>query len=120
MNINDERDAEIELLRQQLTACGVIAMCNTKESAEKQRQMKPEYRCFSVEQVEKGVDREMFHRERADAAEANLAKAVSALQDLVEDVRARAVPHNGGFQVNVSDSVWHRANDALREIGGDV
>lgn len=64
---------ELETERMRVVACGVIALSNTRESAERQRKMHQKYRCASVIDVERAVDREMdLHEEverlRADAA----------------------------------------------------
>lgn len=55
--------AELETERMRLAACGVIALSNTRESAAKQRQMKPGFWSASAEYVARAVDREMDHRE---------------------------------------------------------
>lgn len=51
--------AEVELLRMQLTACGVVALANTPESASKARDMDPKYMSASCQDVIRAVDREM-------------------------------------------------------------
>lgn len=51
--------AELERLRMQLAACGVVAMANTPESAVKARDMHPEYRSASCDDVARVVDSEM-------------------------------------------------------------
>lgn len=54
---------EVDTLRMQLAACGVVAMCNTPESAAKHRlSADSQYRCASYNDVEKLVDREMALR----------------------------------------------------------
>lgn len=55
----DALEAENERLRMQLAACGVVAMANTPESAGKTRDMLPEYRSASCDDVARAVDREM-------------------------------------------------------------
>lgn len=56
--------AELETERMRLAACGVVAMANTRESAEKQRQMLPEYMSASCQDVMRAVDAEMDYREQ--------------------------------------------------------
>jgi ribosomal protein L37AE/L43A len=59
--------AEAETLRMALAACGVAAMCNTRESAAKHRLADDSpYRCASYNDVEKLVEREMALREQYD------------------------------------------------------
>lgn len=55
------KDLERERLR--LTACGVVAMSNTRESAQEARKMAAEYRSASCDDVARAVDSEMALRE---------------------------------------------------------
>ncbi len=62
---------EIKSLRQQLetervrlAACGGVAMANTPESAAKAREMLPQYRSASCDDVAAAVDREMALRQQ--------------------------------------------------------
>ena len=57
-----ELEKEVERLRLQLAACGVVAMANTPESAAKAREMHDDYRSASCEDVARAVDREMEAR----------------------------------------------------------
>lgn len=60
---------EVETLRMQLAACGVAALCNTRESAEKQRLAADNpYRSASYNDVERLVESEMTLREKVAAA----------------------------------------------------
>lgn len=69
---------EHEQLRMQLAACGVAAMCNTRESAEKERIGRENpYWSASYADVCRAVDREMAWREYAY----DLADALAALRD---------------------------------------
>lgn len=61
--------AELETERLRLAACGVVALANTPESASKAREMRPEYRSASLDDVEHAVNEQM--RLRAELAEAN-------------------------------------------------
>jgi regulator of replication initiation timing len=58
---------EVERLRMQLAACGVVAMSNTPESAAKARDMHPDYMSASCQDVMRVVDREMALRAEVDA-----------------------------------------------------
>lgn len=55
----DEAIAKLETERMRLAACGVIALANTPESAAKARDMLPQYRSASSDDVARAVDREM-------------------------------------------------------------
>lgn len=54
--------AELERVRLQLAACGVVADSNTKESAERNRAMNREYHSASLDSVIRAVDSEMSLR----------------------------------------------------------
>ena len=65
----DAKDKELETLREEiederirLSACGVVALANTTESAKEQRQMLDKYKSASLEFVVQAVDREMKYR----------------------------------------------------------
>jgi hypothetical protein len=66
-------EAELERERIRLAACGVVAGANTRDSAAKVRQMSPEYRSASLDDVERAVDMEIAERKRREDAEAKLA-----------------------------------------------
>lgn len=59
---------ELETERMRLTACGVVAMSNTPESAVRARTMHPDYWCASVGDVACAVDREMELRRKLEAS----------------------------------------------------
>lgn len=63
---------ELETERMRVVACGVIALSNTRESAESQRKMHQKYRCASVIDVERAVDREMDLHEEVERLRAAL------------------------------------------------
>ena len=74
--IVDGKHMEAESLRQQLetermrlAACGVVALSNTPESAAKARDMLPEYRSASCDDVAGAVDREMELRQQLASAQ---------------------------------------------------
>jgi hypothetical protein len=50
------KDAEIERLRMQLAACGCVALADTPESAVYTRNMHPDYRSASCDEVARRVD----------------------------------------------------------------
>lgn len=64
--------AEIETERIRLAACGVVALANTRKSANKARQMHPDYWSASCSDVINAVDREMKYRERIIFLEAGI------------------------------------------------
>jgi hypothetical protein len=66
-----EMEKELETERMRLAACGVVAMANTRESAEKARQMHPDYMSGSCKDVMRAVDAEMGYRERVAELEAD-------------------------------------------------
>lgn len=55
-------EGELETERMRLAACGVVAMANTSDSAERARVMADEYWSASLEDVCAVVDREMAYR----------------------------------------------------------
>ena len=67
-------DTELERERMRLAACGVVAMADTPESAQKARDMKEEYRSASCEDVARRVDECMALRAERDALAARLAE----------------------------------------------
>jgi len=56
-------EAELEIERMRLVACGVVARANTRETAAEARQMNPDYRSEALEDVSWAVNREMKYRE---------------------------------------------------------
>jgi hypothetical protein len=67
----EEAERELERERMRLAACGVVALANTPESAATARDMAPEYRSGSCDDVASLVDREIELRARLEAAEAD-------------------------------------------------
>lgn len=55
---------QLEIERVRLAACGIVAMANTPESAAKAREMLPQYRSASCDDVSAAVDREITLRQR--------------------------------------------------------
>lgn len=80
------KDAEIERLRLQLAACGVLAMANTRERLAAQRITgdNPLW-CASIQDVIDSTEREIKERDRAEKAEAELAEVKSAWAELDEE-----------------------------------
>ena len=89
-----ELEAELERERMRLAACGVVAMANTRDRAREARQMLPEYRSASLDDVERAVDREMAERERREAAD-----------KILRDIRNRGV---GGWVTSAIDAHFAR------------
>ncbi len=54
---------QLETERMRLAACGCVAMANIPESAAKTREMLPQYRSASCDDVAAAVDREMSLRQ---------------------------------------------------------
>lgn len=67
-------EAELERERMRLTACGVVALADTPESAAKAREMRDEYRSASCDDVARRVDECMTLRAERDALTAKLAE----------------------------------------------
>jgi hypothetical protein len=67
--------SELERERMRLAACGVVAMANTPESAAKARDMHPDYRSASCDDVARMVDRQMQYRAALVNLRAGLAEA---------------------------------------------
>lgn len=51
-----ELEAELERERMRLTACGIVALADTQESADRARNMSPDYRSDSCDDVARRVD----------------------------------------------------------------
>lgn len=62
--------AELESERMRLAACGVVALANTPESAAPARDMHPDYRSASCDEVARLVDREMALRAELERGKA--------------------------------------------------
>lgn len=77
-----ELNAELELERMRLAACGVVAMANTPESAAKAREMRPEYRSASCDDVAAAVDREMALRVNVESQ----VKLIAQLREVLKEV----------------------------------
>lgn len=87
--IRDERDelrAESETERIRLAACGVVALSNTPESAAKMREMLPEYRAASCDDVARAVDREMALRAENERLMRFAARVLHASREFMTDV----------------------------------
>ena len=71
---NADLRSQLETERMRLSACGVVAMSDTPESAARNRNMKPEYMSASCQDVIRRVDECIDLRSRLAAANAALAK----------------------------------------------
>lgn len=93
----DSLRQQLETERMRLAACGVVALSNTPESAAKARDMFPDYRSASCDDVARAVDREIELRQQLAGANARIAalgevslnqqKQVKLLRDTVMSVR---------------------------------
>jgi hypothetical protein len=86
---NQLRD-ELERERLRLAACGVVAMSNTRETAERNRECHKSYKSASFNDVCAAVDREMALRERVEELESHEAKLLGVNYDL--RIRLQANP----------------------------
>jgi hypothetical protein len=89
-----ERDAlraELETERMRVTACGVVAMANTPETAARAREMHQDYWCASVADVARMVDSEMALRARVKALEDALRECCRSY-DHDEDAHSLGTP----------------------------
>lgn len=89
--------SENERLRMQLVACGVVASSNTRETAERQRDMHPDYMSASCQEVIHAVDREMDLREERD----KLKSENDVLRDDIEQSQ-----YDANAWRNSEESVW--------------
>lgn len=67
-------EAELETERMRLAACGVAALANTPKSAAAAREMLPEYRSASLDDVERAVDEQMRLRRENERLVLHLTK----------------------------------------------
>jgi hypothetical protein len=94
-NIIDEQWAELEHERMRLAACGVVALSNTPESAARAREMLPEYRSASCDDVARAVDREMQYCTELAEARAEIERLTNSLSTTCERMdRARGILTN--------------------------
>ena len=93
---------ELETERMKVVACGVVAMANTRETAEEARKMRPEYRSASLGDVERAVDCEMQYREELTTIKEQRNEAVSAVQRLTEGQPFDAVVIADGIKRGVA------------------
>ena len=106
-----ERDAlriELERERLRLSACGVAAMSNTRQTAEENRQVSDEYKSASFDEVCAAVDREMALRERVAELEAQ-PPAVSDLRERLLESALRGVSPAGAYDKRGSESLGRAA-----------
>ena len=75
-----EARAGHERERMRLAACGVVALADTPQAAAKQRDMHPDYRSASCDDVARRVDECMTLRAELTDTKARLAEAVALLQ----------------------------------------
>ena len=104
----------LETERVRLAACGVVALSNTPESAVKARQMLPEYRSGSCDDVAKMVDEQMDLRAKLAAAEARADRLAGKLRMIADGrVLSRSFTH-----AEVVAAYQKHARAALAEVEG--
>ena len=118
-----EADKEIERLRMQLAACGVVAMANTPESAAKVRDMHADYKSASCDDVARAVDREMALRAELATARNDALVLENAIDELLEVAALRGdddLPHPSNDPLTWTARMQTAWDDlkALREGGG--
>lgn len=87
----DEARSELERERMRLAACGVVAMADTPESAVEAREMHPDYRSASCDDVARMVDALIEARRNEAEVRAILAAMVGpALAETAEIRRVEA------------------------------
>lgn len=92
---------ELERERLRLAACGVVALANTADSAERARMMHDDYRSASCDDVARAVDAQMTLRAALTALDERLkecanipASAADAYDDFYRDMVADALGPN--------------------------
>lgn len=78
----EKAEADLERERMRLAACGVVARANLPATAKTAREMHPDYRSASCDDVARAVDREMALRARVAELEA-FGRKVSAIRDSI-------------------------------------
>lgn len=127
-----EARRELETERARLAVCGVVAMSNTPESAVAARQIQPEYRSASCDDVAQAVDREIALRAelteaRRDAEALRLDYAKLAVSHKRVALELKALAQNAerrrGTLAVLLDCIredlqcahWHQDIDAARK-----
>lgn len=104
--------SESERLRMQLVACGVVASSNTRETAERQRNMHPDYMSASCQEVIRAVDREMDLREERDelrAENAGLRTGYQAYERVNAELKAEVEALRK--QLPLAEIIWCACGD---------
>lgn len=108
---NQLRD-ELERERLRLAACGVVAMSNTRETAERNRECHKSYKSASFNDVCAAVDREMALRERVAVLESQPPAASDLRKDLICAALTGIVANKGlagGYgeaDTMIDDAMW--------------
>ena len=103
---------EIETLRMQLVACGVVAMCNTSESAAKDRDMHPDYMSASCQDVMRAVDSEMALRAQLEKLQSAPAERGAVLPALKVVEQAWGYDEGGNYAEGFAEGY----NDAIDDV----
>jgi hypothetical protein len=107
----EQLNAELERERMRLSACGVVALANTEESATKARLMHDDYRSASCGDVARMVDVQMKLRTQVEQLNAK----VAMLKNMVESIWV-VIPKETFF----SKATIESANAKLSATEADV
>ena len=88
--------ADLERERMRLAACGVVAMADTPDSAARARDMHPDYRSASCDDVARTVNALMALRARVAELEGALKSLIGAIDILISDSAGVAGLHMNG------------------------
>lgn len=103
----DALHAEVERERMRLAACGVVAQADTPDSSARARDMLPEYRSASCDDVARMVDNLMDARERVAALHAEVERLRTGVPLTAENApRARVVECGHCAFIRGDDGSW--------------
>ena len=104
-----EVNASLENARMQLVACQCVANANTRESAEKARDMREEYKSPALIDVIRAVDREMDYREELDQLK-------QKHSDSVHEVQKYYAKKAAEFEARIPDIEANAIERALKSV----
>jgi hypothetical protein len=78
----EQLNAELERERMRLSACGIVALANTEESATKARLMHDDYRSASCDDVARMVDVQMKLRTQVEQLNAKVAMMSEVIKEI--------------------------------------
>lgn len=107
---------ELEIERMRLATCGVIALANTPESAARARDILPEYRSASCDDVERMVDEQMALRAEVERLRSAMQEASSDAVKLLHAL-AHAAEKSPEYQdaYEVAENLKRVLLEALKE-----